>query len=193
MSQAFYDSLTTSQQKIVDLYKSNGPHKEEQCFANALNCMLGNDNVTPGWLEEIAILDDVIAKKKLESSKTVYRVMSNSFFLTENLAIGDSFTYPSYMSTGKSLASVITHFATVHPEQEIALLIINCPMNTCIAPLENDTTSETEEELLLGRGTKFTISNLIEITDRTDIIQIAEPDAAEYITKIIKYELSINI
>jgi hypothetical protein len=178
----FYNGLTDKQKLHLDHYKSNDLHSGLADFATQLNGMLMAGNMKSEWKEACDVLDEIIELNVTDEEILLYRATSVEFI--EPFIKDGKLIFPAFISMGKDMDSIKEQYRGVPLYATPALLRITCPAGSKIAPMENDLTSGSEKEMLLGRDQEFTITKDQIYTNPAVIKQIMDPDLAEGFVQI---------
>lgn len=158
----FYNSLSTEEKRVFDLYKGN-----TDCSAYNINRTLRQKDVAT-YREEIKILDDLILKNKIDKPIRLYRATSNNYVAP--FIKGSIYTNPEFLSTTEHTGPLGTFFRAIDPGQLPAYVIFDCEPKMCMAPMEsNETFGGMERELLFGRNNKFEVTDHRVSLDRREI------------------------
>jgi len=181
--------LTSAQQTVFKLYKGNSPFLDQQCFADFLNMSLGCKHTLPhGWEAQAIELDALIRASSLPSVKWLYRAMPEGYLAPHVEA--SYLRYPAYMSTTVDKHAVQRHFATPFRDIPAALLCIECDAGTPALDMELDESfGGMEQELLLPRGSTFSIEGIEDVTDLGRMSTLMSPLYAKSYSMLKIYRL----
>lgn len=110
--------------------------------------MLMEGHLAAEWQEACDILDEIIKLKFMAEETQLYRATSVDF--VDHFINDGKFISPVFVSTSTNMENVKEHYRGVPQYRTPVLLRIKFPAGSAVAPLENDTTSGLEKEMLLG-------------------------------------------
>lgn len=183
-----FSDLTNDRQRIYNLYKANSPHLGQQTFADYIGDELRTGRqLSASWEAEAKILDSVIALGSCNNETSLFRATFDDF--VDNFINNDCYTYPPFMSTSTCEASLERHWSGGKGRIPV-LLTITCPVNTPMIDGElNPAHCGYEQEMILGRGSRFHVVQRQDIIDRTIIDQIMGGFYSRGVELFRRYEL----
>jgi hypothetical protein len=185
-----FNQLAEYEKEAFNLYKANSCFAVEQCFADFMNQNLREmKNMLPAWAEKMTTLDSIIKKGSLDCASTLFRATVDRF--VSPFISGNELIYPAYMSTALSEDVVQRHWTGHWRNIPAALLCIKCPSGAIALDLEiNSSFAGYEYEILLPRNAKFIVTNVQDVTDRTEMNRRMSKFYAESYSSLKVYELS---
>ena len=119
----------------------------------------------PEWQEQMSHLDSVISRRPLKEDMRLFRATSICYVPNAN-----AFILPQFISTSTSDERV-SQFFPRREEGDPALMAINCLKGAYAAYMERlqQDESESEEEYLLPRNSKFKVNKISEVSDIEEI------------------------
>jgi hypothetical protein len=118
-----------------------------------LNLALRKQENMDSWKSELDLLDRGIRKQRLTQPVRLYRATSKEYL--PEIGSDGVFNDLAYASTARTNLERGTHFR--HSTANPLLLVIDCPQGAMMAFLEFHDSGQSEDELLLPRGSRFQV------------------------------------
>jgi hypothetical protein len=187
MIQNFFEQLSVEEQEVFKLYKNNSDFDGAACFADHLNSLLrAGGSLRERWQSAAGLLSGIVTRWRCPEERTLYRATFENF-VSPYVSV-DLYKYPAFMSTTEEEHSVKRHWANSGVNGDPVMFSIQCPANSCMAPMDTPSTLP-EYEFLLNRGGQFRILECKEISG-SEMAQIMGIYSKNY-NRLIKYDLQL--
>jgi hypothetical protein len=187
MIQNFFGQLSAEEQQVFKLYKNNSDFDGVAFFADHLNSLLRAGGSLPErWQRPAGLLSGIVMRWRCPEESTLHRATFENF-VSPYVSV-DLYKYPAFMSTAEEEHSIERHWANSDVSGDPVMLSIQCPANSCMAPMDTPSTLP-EYEFLLNRGGQFRILERKEISgsEMTQIMGIYSKNH----NHLIRYDLQL--
>jgi len=187
MTQTFFEQLSAEEQEVFKLYKNNSDFDDAAFFTDNLNSLLrAGESLTERWQRAAGILSGIVTRWRCPEERTLYRATFENF-VSPYVSV-DLYKYPAFMSTAEEEHSIKRHWANSGANGDPVMLSIQCPANSCMAPMDTPSTLP-EFEFLLNRGSQFRIleCKAISASEMPQIMGLYSKNC----NRLVKYDLQL--